>query len=828
MAKKNAGGAKPAAGSADGLKGKKFAFAEDIWLATDRSVPGFLKAFGAKHATKITADLDYLVVGSSRTGNAKAQKQAEQLNQQGTASIQIIDLEEYSKLFAPTRDELIAMLTGGEEARNRWELFCKRCSIFVPLPDLKGADLRKVDFTGVGLERVPLDGTDLGGAALSGAKLPPLKRVRLDNACLCQSELRNLEDCSLQDADLRKSQCRSTTVARCNFTKANLEDADWGGAKGARNSFREANLRRTNLEYACVEADFTGANLNEAILDKGGFHKSVFRDACLAGASLVRTDLSDADLRNADLKNAVLLGVDLSGACVDGADFTGARMDSLILGNVDPSKAKGLVLPSAAASTPKPGRSYGELERVLSASRQFKMSIDVKLGGERLQFEVEGPSWTMVRWTLGDRCGAERCQSIRNGMLDLVKPWLGGTLLPDTLKITATKASVKGHALRKLAMEAWCELFGIETPSGESLKHLKQATRAGQEEIREQLLGELRGGAKGVAQWNAHSDQEVAAAGHFRRVDLSQAKLSRAKFEHVDFSSGSFEGASLVQSKFNHTKLVEANFHAADLTQATTWGCTCTSANLEEAKLTRASLRNSSWKKASFKNADLAKADLRYCDLCGADLTGATLDGTKLEGAQYDQDTRFPEGFVPPDDMIWKGVGLAPSARKAVAEAAANAPVDVEEFMQRIQENVDQSRLSKAIQMLKADRFQLFADVQDEHLVGVVKSQSDPELVYSCRLNADGSFACCTQNLNVCGGLRGALCKHLLVLIIGLAKGNQLDPSRVHTWIEASRHQKPVLDKEAMSQTFLRYKGAEAGEIDWRPTETIPEDYYTL
>jgi hypothetical protein len=31
-----------------------------------------------------------------------------------------------------------------------------------------------------------------------------------------------------------------------------------------------------------------------------------------------------------------------------------------------------------------------------------------------------------------------------------------------------------------------------------------------------------------------------------------------------------------------------------------------------------------------------------------------------------------------------------------------------------------------------------------------------------------------------------------------------------------------------MSATFLRYKGAEAGEVDWRPTETIPEDYYTL
>ncbi|MHB8898287.1 MAG: hypothetical protein ACYC6Y_06030 [Thermoguttaceae bacterium] len=29
---------------------------------------------------------------------------------------------------------------------------------------------------------------------------------------------------------------------------------------------------------------------------------------------------------------------------------------------------------------------------------------------------------------------------------------------------------------------------------------------------------------------------------------------------------------------------------------------------------------------------------------------------------------------------------------------------------------------------------------------------------------------------------------------------------------------KPELDKDVMSETFLRYKGAEAGEIDWRPT----------
>ena len=37
-----------------------------------------------------------------------------------------------------------------------------------------------------------------------------------------------------------------------------------------------------------------------------------------------------------------------------------------------------------------------------------------------------------------------------------------------------------------------------------------------------------------------------------------------------------------------------------------------------------------------------------------------------------------------------------------------------------------------------------------------------------------------------------------------------------------------MLDKDSMSATFIKYKGAEAGEVDWRPTETIPEDYFAI
>jgi hypothetical protein len=172
---------------------------------------------------------------------------------------------------------------------------------------------------------------------------------------------------------------------------------------------------------------------------------------------------------------------------------------------------------------------------------------------------------------------------------------------------------------------------------------------------------------------------------------------------------------------------------------------------------------------------------------------------------------------------------MAKTAKAARIEAAlTQGKIDLKKFARDLMTHVDPERLDKAKKMLRADRFQLFSEVTDTHVDGVVKSQTDADLFYACRLSADGGFSCCTQNLNVCGGLRGALCKHLLVLIIGLAQAEKLDVEKAKTWAKASRKQKPVLDKDAMSACFIRYKGAQAGEVDWRPTETIPEDYYAL
>jgi hypothetical protein len=170
----------------------------------------------------------------------------------------------------------------------------------------------------------------------------------------------------------------------------------------------------------------------------------------------------------------------------------------------------------------------------------------------------------------------------------------------------------------------------------------------------------------------------------------------------------------------------------------------------------------------------------------------------------------------------------APSPAPAPVATAPPKPIDFSGFMSKLARVTDGAKLNKASTMLKAEKFRLYAKVEADHLVGVVKSQTNPDLVYSCRLGSDGTYGCGTQNLRACGGLQGSPCKHLLVLVVGLAKVGDLDPSLAHDWTQAARGKAPVFDKDALSETFLKYRGAEAGEIDWRPTETIPEDFYAM
>ena len=166
--------------------------------------------------------------------------------------------------------------------------------------------------------------------------------------------------------------------------------------------------------------------------------------------------------------------------------------------------------------------------------------------------------------------------------------------------------------------------------------------------------------------------------------------------------------------------------------------------------------------------------------------------------------------------------------RKEVKRRAPSRQLDVMDLTARLEKIADPKKLAKALDMLKKDHFKLFAEITDKRLVGVINSQTKPDLVYSCTISSDGAFSCCTPDLRPCWGMRGTLCKHLLLLIVGLAHSGEMDPNVIDRWASFAARLRPTRPKKILTDTLIRYKGAEAGEIDWRPTETIPEDYYAL
>lgn len=138
---------------------------------------------------------------------------------------------------------------------------------------------------------------------------------------------------------------------------------------------------------------------------------------------------------------------------------------------------------------------------------------------------------------------------------------------------------------------------------------------------------------------------------------------------------------------------------------------------------------------------------------------------------------------------------------------------------------VNEKKLQKAIKMLKTESMKLYSDADDDRLVGIVRSQTGVG-VYTTKIAADGTYCCADEDLGPCWGLQGAICKHILVLTIGLVQGGALSASNAEQFIRAGASKRPKHDEDALADTVLRYKAAAAGEIDWRPTETVPEDFY--
>jgi uncharacterized protein YjbI with pentapeptide repeats len=823
------------------LKGKTFAFTGR--LIFKKQVLAWIKREGGKHVSNVTDKVDYLVVGEKRGKAPTGEEQkAARLNQKG-AHIQSIDEEGFVQLLELSVEEAVAMLRAGPKGCKRWELFQQEWAEYVrsawhridaPVPRLKGVDLRNVKLDGVHLANlieVRLDGASLQKAIiaktqgcsfkkanLAGASLTDSKNCKLDGALLRGCAKLTLADCSLVKADLSEMYNYETVLLRCDLTgarlvKAHLNKLQAKSAKLTGTDMQDANFFKGKL----AGADFGGARLTGACLARTDLKSAVFAKANLRGADLTEADLSGADLTGADLCDACLAGANLKGAIIDGANFTGGYLYAARLDGLDPSSAKGLD-PKATGTRGTVGPCMAELEKTIRKDDWLDTSATVKFPFGQVTFEV-----TRYRVDSTSFCTSAKQwhefdmgRNFPNTMRERTELWTGGTLCVESVSASTRRGKVPKDRLDALTRAAWCELFGVAPPSSESLEDQHEG-------LRRQMLAELRGGPKGVRKWILRPDTQHVHLAALRPLKLAGAKLRDVRFDKACLADADFSNADMVDAWITMCDCSHANYTGANLKSTLLHFSKFTSASFDTATLMETNLHESDLRDASIRNADLTDAELDGADLRGADLTGAKIARVTWQRVQYDEKTRFPKGFVPTRDMRWQGQGPPPGLPGTPGKA-----IDYDGLLERLHRYLDFDRLNRALKMLRADRFQLFADVKDDSIVGVVKSQTDADLVYSCRLTGAGDFSCCTQNLNVCGGLRGGLCKHLLVLIVGLARTGKLDSTKADAWANASRSKKPVLDKDVMSDTFLRYKGAEAGEIDWRPTETIPEDFYAM
>jgi uncharacterized protein YjbI with pentapeptide repeats len=787
------------------LQGKSVYLAGNLWRSGERW-KALVPAEGGTVADELTDKVDYMVLGYSAVANP--QKKATKLNAQG-AGIQVLTEEQFLQVVQPTSDEAETLLKGGEI--ERWN-------------QLRGHKQRW-GVAGRG-SHVTVAHADLRGTNLAGA------------------DLALFEQCDFRDADL--SRCL-LQFAKCDLTGAKVKQAkilSFGECDASRVDFTDSELLNARFHHSIlVGSRFAGmklaAEFDDCRLDGADFsnvtaNSRAFTSCSLVGADFAGSNLESSDFHDSDLSGAKFAGANLmmanfAGTKVDDADFTGATLVGAEIGGVDFSKAKGYD-PALTQTKGTAGPAVTEFLKVVALqARHVNTTLSVTRGNDSTLL-------SLLVWPNGaechDRAGTARHSSRAEPPAYiwsvLTTKWHDATPDLGSLVVRASKLTIAAKDLKLLALKAWCELFGIEAPSAEDLKKAAQASKAKKSETADEWIAVLKSGKTGVERWNADLRKHSRLLDKVVGIDLAGAKLAGVKLDRVEWKEADFRGADLSGTYLEKSRFPGGNFADADLTKARLSQVQLVDAKLAKANFAEAQLWGASLKGADCTGANFAKSELASANLCGADFTGASLADAKLVRASYDEHTRWPKKFSPTLEMLWKGPGTSPAAHALVKSTKPKGKLDIDQFMKRLEELTDAAKLSKALKMLKADRFRLYAQSADDHFVGVVKSQGDPDLVYSCRLNADGTYACCTQNLNICGGLRGSLCKHLLVLIVGLSKTGDLDPNAIDTWIRLSKTNKPALDKDAMSETFLRYKGAEAGEVDWRPTETIPEDYYAM
>lgn len=785
---------------------------------------------------EVSETLSYLVIGTSRGVSAK-QKQAEKLNKKGTAFISLLDEDDFAAFWRLDDETIKYILT--ERGRHGIELWNLVAALHSDLTaTISEGNWKGRDLSNAKLATLSLESLNLAESNLLKAVLPQMNGCDLGGAIMQAALLPGSSNCDFSNVDLTRASVWGTFTS-CTFDGARFAKASKGWARpdiaeAKACSFKNCSGANSDFtSWNFTECDFSNADFEAAWLYQCRFEKCIMTGASFSNADLTDCIFESCELGFTNFQGAILGGAHFSETCLlTNANFKRAVVAPSAVEVLKRGNAAGLS-ECSAAHTGLIGESLRTLALEADAAHTYSISAYLDINDKEIVLFIgKYTGWTELLLESGlyaQNKGHSRFTAkggLADAMLQLAKRWPSGALRQNSANVDIKGTKLKPAALAKLCNLAWAEACGM--PDDASAGHHRQdGSKNQRKNQRTVLLDDLRGGPNGVARWNDRSQNQRTATGPFRGLDFGGVDLESAELSDCDFRGSSFKGANLRYARLYFTDLKKVCFQGACLAGATCIQMKASEADFSDADLTGTRLCRSNLSNSKFANAQLERTNFEDCNLCGADLsTGLQLESAQLSGAQFDHKTRFPVNFVLPQALRWSGAGVDPRPDAQGNRRVVQSNVThFNDFLHNLRLIVQEDRLLKAMKMLKSDRFKLFSEYTESELIGVVKSQSDPDLVYACSFS-NGSFGCCTQNLNVCGGLRGAVCKHLLVLLVGLTKSESISAHQADILIQTTCGQKPSLDKQKMTEVFLRYRGAENGDFDWRPTETVPEDYY--
>jgi uncharacterized protein YjbI with pentapeptide repeats len=832
------------------FKNKEFVVSGNFHWRWDEKIAAVITREGGRLADKATETTDYFVSGHYKKAK-KTLDEIARLTKKG-AKLRVIDEDEFLNFVLPDQNSYVDILKSGDA--ERFQLFAELIPEWqaeIPLAvsnNFNSCDLSdgvydrynfsRIQFSDCSLKRVTirncivgnLDDSDCSAAVFDAFTLHNSQRSKFNNSTFMSGYM-------------------TSTLVGCDFSQSNFTSIHFENATFTDCKFVGANCLQSRILNSSFEnCDFSSTTFNELGAYGALFSKCKFSNASLRGSWLVRCRFVDCDFTECDLTNANLAlsslnstifeRVNLSGCNLAGAEFEAVSLKTAL--GLDESA-------DPPGNVPDHTLSADVLEMIDAARSAKSFEISATLIGPDLTkvvFRLYRQNYSRLAVTFEDafvstfeelklRHGMSRCWFGVSNFSDYDEAinYISNTfnrysLQIDSIAAKVSQAKVDSAKFRILAIIAWCKVFDVEPPSEKEIKGFSKK-KSGEAAERELLVSLIRGGPSGIASFN-----EFRLRGGtplpLKNADLSNCDLTSADLSSAELSNASFENSILQNCLLSCACLESANFKNARLDGADCSGILAKDANFSNASIGGASLKEADLTAAIARNANFSGSDFTGAELKNADFSEADLTNVTFADTRYNAKTILASEFLGAPGLLWTDYGNDPGKLRAIMEDVPTTPLDFKSFVERLEVSIDVERLKKAIKMLQAERFQLFAEVKPDSMLGVVKSQNDPELVYSCHLTSEGKFCCGTQNLNSCGGLRGALCKHLLVLLLGLTQAGELDATVADTWARASKLQTPKMDKDILSETFLRYKGAESGELDWRPTETIPEDYYSF